>query len=1065
MITSSLRTDELINSLLGLVRSIIHYDTGTLWLRKGENLIVRAASGFEDSDQRLGLVVASEDSLLLKEMIETTQPILVNDVRSDSRFPQLVEPHYLTWLGIPLVSKGSVVGVIALEKLEANYYLEDNIKAMITFAGQTAVALENARLYEESTQRAEELHERSQRLTLLNRLSAELSGSLDLKYILGLTLRELAEAVHCDKVSAILFDVSGVPFLEAEQPKILDQYPIILPECPVFERLFETLGIFLTDNVYKEQELEPLKEFFAERSTQALLILPLITGAELQGVLMAHSSEPVLFEADEIELARTISNQSAVAIQNARLFQETERLFNETQQRSAELGILFELGVNLTQVLDQDRLIETTFENVTRMLGADTCGLVMVESGDTLMLRALDKGEKIGPLAIIRGGISFSEYVLKTGEPLFIRDMDRELALLPVQGYTLGEPVKSWLGVPLMVRGITTGVLSVQSYQANAFGEAQLRLLGQVGNQLAVALDNARLFENTQSYAADMARRVSERTSELEKEHHRSQTLLRIITELSASLDQDMVLNRTLVILNDAIGAEYSMILLVHPDQGELFLRSWMASATIKPPKKHTGGWKSSEPLARWVVSNAQPVVIPNLSEDERWPKGVSERSGFHSVIAVPLLMGAESLGALLLFHRQADRFTQDMSDLAQAAAKQIAVSINNTQLFNLIRDQAERLGELLRSQHVETSRSQAMLEAVADGVLVTDAQRVITLFNASAEKILKLHRSQVLGQSLENFIGLFGTAAQDWVQTIQDWSEDPISRKSGESKSAQIELDDQRVVSVHLSPVLLRKDFLGTVSIFQDITHLVELDRLKSEFVATVSHELRTPMTSIKGYVEILLMGAAGSLSETQTHFLQVVRSNTDRLATLVNDLLDISRIEAGRVTLTLRPLEPQYIIRNSMDIIIRRSTDENKPMQVDMEVPPDLPRAYGDRERVQQILDNLVQNAFQYTPEGGHITIRAQVRGDMVQFSVQDDGVGIPKEDQSRIFERFFRGENPLVLATSGTGLGLSIVKHLVEMHGGTIWFESPGAPGLGSEFSFTIPLSESGKADYPS
>jgi PAS domain S-box-containing protein len=526
-----------------------------------------------------------------------------------------------------------------------------------------------------------------------------------------------------------------------------------------------------------------------------------------------------------------------------------------------------------------------------------------------------------------------------------------------------------------------------------------------------------------------------------------------------------MVLNRTLEILNKAIGAEYSMILLVHPDQGELFLRSWMASATVKPPKKHTGGWKSSEPLARWVVGNAQTALIPNIYEDERWPKGVSEQSRFHSVIAVPLLMGAESLGALLLFHRQVDRFTQDMSDLAQAAAKQIAVSINNTQLFNLIRDQAERLGELLRSQHVETSRSQAMLEAVADGVLVTDAQRVITLFNASAEKILKLNRSQVLGQSLENFIGLFGKAAQDWVQTIQDWSEDPISRKSGESKSAQIELDDQRVVSVHLSPVLLRKDFLGTVSIFQDITHLVELDRLKSEFVATVSHELRTPMTSIKGYVEILLMGAAGSLSETQTHFLQVVRSNTDRLATLVNDLLDISRIEAGRVTLTLQPLEPQYIIRNSLDMIIRRSTSENKPMQVNMEVPPDLPRAYGDRERLQQILDNLVQNAFQYTPEGGHITIRAQVNGDMVKFSVQDDGVGIPKEDQSRVFERFFRGENPLVLATSGTGLGLSIVKHLVEMHDGAIWFESPGAPGLGSEFSFTIPLYESGKADYPS
>ncbi len=492
-----------------------------------------------------------------------------------------------------------------------------------------------------------------------------------------------------------------------------------------------------------------------------------------------------------------------------------------------------------------------------------------------------------------------------------------------------------------------------------------------------------------------------------------------------------------------------------------MYLRSWLSDANLKPRGKHTGGWKVGEPLANWVVANSQAVIISNLEEDNRWPAGASERTGFHSAIAVPLLMGEESLGALVLFHRQIHRFKLDMLELAQAAAKQIAVSINNTQLFNLIRDQAERLGELLRSQHVETSRSQAMLEAVADGVLVTDAQRVITLFNASAEKILGLERRQVVGQGLENFLGLFGKAAQEWAQTIEAWSEDPSSRKPGESKSAQIELEDARVVSVHLSPVLLRNDFLGTVSIFQDITHRVELDRLKSEFVATVSHELRTPMTSIKGYVEILLMGAAGPLSDSQMRFLQVVRTNTDRLATLVNDLLDISRIEAGRVVLSWQPLEPQYLIRSAVDLISRRELDDHKTMSVKVEIDDDIPPAFGDRERVQQILDNLVQNAYQYTPDGGQIVIRAKVVDDMVQFSVHDNGIGIPVEDHPRIFERFFRGENPLVLATSGTGLGLSIVKHLVEMHGGRIWFESAGAHGLGSTFSFTIPLYVTGES----
>ena len=1054
-ITSSLRTDDLIDSLLGQVREIVPYDTGTLWLRQGDLLTVRAAAGFEDSDQRLGLTAAVEDSLLLKEMIGTSLSISVGDVRADPRFPALLEPRYLSWLGVPLISKGQVVGVIALEKEEANYFTNNTVDAMVTFAAQAAVALENARLYEESVRRAAELDERSQRLTLLNRLSTELSGSLELSTILDQTMRELAQAVRCDAISVVLFDEKAQPFLAADQPKFEDDYPQPLPESPIFERLHETFGIFTTDDVEAEADFGELNDFLTKRATRGLLIVPLATGSLLHGVLLVHASQPRRFDVDQVELARTVGNQAAVAIQNARLFQETERLFAETQQHSAELGALFELGVNITQVLDRERLIEAAFENVSRMLGADTTGLVLLGPADTLELRALDKGERIGPVSIIRGGASFSEYVLKTGAPLFIRDLDQELDTLPVKGYTLGEQVKSWVGVPLNVRGATMGVLSAQAYHANTFSQTQVRLLGQVGNQLAVALDNARLFETAQAYAADMAQRVSERTQELETEHHRSQTLLRIITELSASLDLDMVLNRTLAILNETIWADQSIIVLVDPDSGELYLRAYQGGAQPALFAGRTSVGKKNQALAQWVVARREALLIPDLLDDDRWPQVSDEYSQNHSAIAVPLMMGEESLGALLLYHWEANRFTLDGLELAQAAARQIAVSINNSQLFNLIRDQAERLGDMLRTQHVETSRSQAMLEAVADGVLVTDANRVITLFNASAQKILQLSRDQVVGRSLENFIGLFGKAASDWVQTIRYWSENPASFQAGESKSEQIVLDDRRVVSVHLSPVLLKNDFLGTVSIFQDITHLVELDRLKSEFVATVSHELRTPMTSIKGYVEVLLMGAAGSLSEQQTHFLQVVRANTERLAILVNDLLDVSRIEAGKVTLSMQPIEPLSIIHATMDMITRRSQDEGKPMSFHFEADPTMPPAYGDRDRVQQVLDNLVQNAYQYTPENGNIWVTAQVNGAEVQFNVQDDGIGIPHEDQPRVFERFFRGEHPLVLGTSGTGLGLSIVSHLVEMHGGRIWFTSPGAQGLGSVFSFTIPL----------
>ncbi|HKJ37194.1 MAG TPA: ATP-binding protein, partial [Anaerolineales bacterium] len=257
-------------------------------------------------------------------------------------------------------------------------------------------------------------------------------------------------------------------------------------------------------------------------------------------------------------------------------------------------------------------------------------------------------------------------------------------------------------------------------------------------------------------------------------------------------------------------------------------------------------------------------------------------------------------------------------------------------------------------------------------------------------------------------------------------------------------------------APVILQRDFLGTVSIFRDITHEVEVDRLKSEFVATVSHELRTPMTSIRGYTDVLLMGAAGAMNENQTHFLNIIKSNTERLNILVNDLLDVSRIESGRVTLSPQALDLREVAEDVLEEVLRRSQEENKPMALSLDAPKKLPAVNGDLERVRQVLSNLIFNAYHYTSENGTIIVRIKPGdGDHeVQVDVEDNGVGIALEDQERVFERFYRGEHPLVLATPGTGLGLSIVKQIVEMHKGRMWMKSSGVPGEGSTFSFTLP-----------
>ena len=455
------------------------------------------------------------------------------------------------------------------------------------------------------------------------------------------------------------------------------------------------------------------------------------------------------------------------------------------------------------------------------------------------------------------------------------------------------------------------------------------------------------------------------------------------------------------------------------------------------------------------MIEQRRPVLIPDLHLDDRWIKDHEQTAVYRSCIAVPLSVGADALGALMLYHREPDQFETEQISTIQAAANQFAVTINNGELFQLIRDQAENLGGMLRNQQIEASRSKAMLEGVADGVLVTDAANQISLFNDAAEDILELDREQVLGKTLDDFVGLFGGAAQSWTETIQRWSKNPEEAVHSNMYSEQIMLEDGRVVSVHLAPVSDQNEFLGTISIFQDITHQVEVDRLKSEFVATVSHELRTPMTPIKGYVEFLLMGGAGDLNEQQTQFLDIIKSNIDRLAILVNDLLDVSRIEAGKVALSFQPVDMAEAIMEVATDVQQKYADEGKVLDYRLESIPSLPNVYGDIDRIRQILGNLIDNAYRYSPPGTSIEIKVQRLDDEVQVDIQDQGIGIFPDDHDRIFERFYRGENQLVMESAGTGLGLPIVKELVEMHNGRLWVESEGIPGKGSTFSFTLPI----------
>jgi PAS domain S-box-containing protein len=811
---------------------------------------------------------------LFRDVVNAGEPVVVPDVRADERFPRLVEPENLSWVGLPLSAHGECIGLLVLEGRETGFFTPEQVQATVTFSSQAAVALENARLFEDSLARAEEMDQRSQRLALLNRLSGELGQTLDTNEILALTAQQLVAALGAAGAAGILIGPGGAPILEVEVPQ-REHLPLALLDVPLLERLRETQGLFSTADANREVVLGKLVELYCQpRGAQSLLIIPLITGQILFGWMMIDRGESYRFLPAEMELARTVCNQAAAAIQNARLFDETR---------------------SLTEFLE---------------------------------------------------------------------------------------------------------------------------------------------------------RRVEERTGELRKEHQNSQTLLRVISELSTSLDMNLVLNRTLGVINESFGAQESLIYML---QG-ISQRPYRAGDGLA----NGASVLVEKEVMRKVAHGRRALLCGDVTHDERFTVSAEEPPVYRSILAVPLMMGEDALGSLMMFHREVDFFRAEQTGLAETTARQLGIAINNAELFNLIRDQAENLGNMLREQQIEASRSRAILEAVADGVVVTDDQGRITLYNLSAERILGLKSGETVGQDLDIFNDLFHRSGSLWLGTIHAWMQDANSYQD-ETFTDRFELDNGTVIAVSLAPVLWRTQFLGTVSIFRDITHEVQIDRLKSEFVANVSHELRTPMTAIKGYVEIMLMGAAGELSEQQRHFLAVVKTNTERLGVLVNDLLDISRMEMGRVILNMRALNLREIVDDVILDIRRRSQEENKPMRFVVVGEPGLPAVTGDIERVRQVISSLITNGYNYTSADGLVEVSLRAVNGEVQVHVRDNGIGIHPDDQHRIFERFYRGDDPLVLASAGTGLGLAIARTLVGMHNGRIWFASSGVRGEGSTFSFALPIHE--------
>jgi PAS domain S-box-containing protein len=367
-----------------------------------------------------------------------------------------------------------------------------------------------------------------------------------------------------------------------------------------------------------------------------------------------------------------------------------------------------------------------------------------------------------------------------------------------------------------------------------------------------------------------------------------------------------------------------------------------------------------------------------------------------------------------------------------------------NVELDQRVEERTRDLADALARAYAESSKNQAILEGIADGVIVFDNEGKAIVANPAIGRILGIASQDLLGEDIKSMMRP-NVALED---------SELIAGMLGEGEPLRSGLKfewGEKTLSVSFAPVRGQLDEVtGTVAVYRDFTREAEIDQMKSDFVSIVSHELRTPLTAIKGYLDLILIGAAGPITQQQQSFLEIAKGNARRLHELVSDLLDLSRIESGRAELDLQVVSLQPVIEQVVDTL--RNEFEVRDLALTVDVSQNLPELFGDPLRIAQILTNLLSNAYKYTSTGG-VTLRGrQIHGNL-QVDIIDTGVGISEDDQDKLFTRFFRARDTIVRQQAGTGLGLNITKSLVELHGGEIWVES--APGKGSTFSFTLPL----------